>query len=324
MLGENKIKTEKYSNTPYKILLSVFSIVYGLFVVTILERHLHWNSGDLDSYLYFFNNSPNYLATYEGSIFQNENIFRNMVFGLQGLFDEDFEVIFGYIAFICSTTIFYICLSKVRSRKYLIVILPFLLMIFFTPRVVDLFASSLRSGIAFTIFIISNNYLKGVRKYILMMLSILIHLSMLPIISLYLLFYTLHKKRVNVSYLTSIFVLLLFSLIVNIGAKEFHSSIGINTSFYYNFLVFLILLLIVFTNKKVINNVYGFLSIGLIVTVILGFILDFNFIRFVGNSLLLYLFFVLDKGSIKTIQVFTLGYIPFFVLTNYYTITNHW
>ena len=254
MLGENKIKTEKYSNTPYKILLSVFSIVYGLFVVTILERHLHWNSGDLDSYLYFFNNSPNYLATYEGSIFQNENIFRNMVFGLQGLFDEDFEVIFGYIAFICSTTIFYICLSKVRSRKYLIVILPFLLMIFFTPRVVDLFASSLRSGIAFTIFIISNNYLKGVRKYILMMLSILIHLSMLPIISLYLLFYTLHKKRVNVSYLTSIFVLLLFSLIVNIGAKEFHSSIGINTSFYYNFLVFLILLLIVFTNKKVINN----------------------------------------------------------------------
>jgi hypothetical protein len=290
----------------------------------MVERHLHLNSGDLGSYLYFFNNSSNYLATNEISIFRDESIFRNIVFRLQGLFNEDFEVIFGYIAFICSTILFYICISKARSRKYLIVILPLLLMIFFTPRVVDLCASGLRSSIAFTILIISINYLKGVGKYILMMLSSIIHFSMLPIISFYYLFYILHNKRVNASYLTSIFLLLLLSLIIHIGAKEFHSSPGSHTSFYYNFLVFLIALLIVFTNKKAINNVYGFLSIGLIFTVILGFIFDFDFIRFIGNSLLLYLFFVLDKGGIRTIQVSTLAFIPFFMLTNYYTLTNYW
>ena len=60
----------------------------------------------------------------------------------------------------------------------------------------------------------------------------------------------------------------------------------------------------------------------IILIVLFGFIVDFSFIRYVGNAIILYLFFLINKGEAGTIQVFTTGYTPFFILTLFYSITN--
>ena len=65
-------------------------------------------------------------------------------------------------------------------------------MVLFTPRVINLFVHGPRSGIAFTILILAIMYLKGVKQYALFALSTMIHLSMLPFISLYFLYYFLN------------------------------------------------------------------------------------------------------------------------------------
>ena len=80
--------------------------------------------------------------------------------------------------------------------------------------------------------------------------------------------------------------------------------------------------LIIFINKKAIKDLYGFLSVGLIFIYICGLFIDASYIRYVGNSILLYLFFLIKNGKKGTIEVFTVGYSPFFILTLLYSITN--
>jgi len=306
-----------------KIPWLVPAILYGFFVVTMLQRHVMFNSGDIPSYLFFFNAFPDYLDSNEYSGFFHDHLFRNILFRLQRFYNEDFVVIFSYIGFALATIVFFICISEVRSRKHFIVILPLLLMIFFSPRVFDLFASHLRSGISFTALLISIHYLKGLGRYILMILSVLLHLSMLPIISFYFLFFILRNKRINASYVSSFFVLLLASLILVISVKVVYREIGDNMGSYYTIMVFLLLMTMILISKKAIKNVYGFMSIGLFFIILFGTFLDYDFRRYLGNSFVFYLLFALSNASNKTIGMVTLSFIPFFVLTNFYKFTNY-
>ena len=62
------------------------------------------------------------------------------------------------------------------------------------------------------------------------------------------------------------------------------------------------------------------MSIGTISIVLFGFVFDLSFIRFVGNAILLYFFYLIKKNKKKNIQVFFLCYLPFFTLIALYSI----
>ena len=319
-----------------KILGLLFSIAYGFFIIVYVQRDFFLGSGDIDSYVFYFDEfetwidfsnayaDQTYFSFTPDSPIKGEGVFRLSVLLLRGLLNQSTLTILGYLAFIMSSILFCIYAINIRSRKYLFYILPLFLMVFFTPRIMNLFASGIRSGIAFTILMVAIIYLKGAKKYILFALSSLFHLSMVPIISLYFIFYMLDNKRIKSSFIASLFILLLCSFLAAIAGKEFHFSIGVSQSIYYMSLVFVVGLFIIFTNKNGIKNLYGFMSAGLILIIFFGYTMDFSFIRYIGNAIILYLFFLIKEGEVRTIQVFTISYVPFFILTLYYSIANYW
>lgn len=302
-----------------KTLGLIFSVAYGFYIVAVLQLQFFLGSGDIGAYVFYFEDSE---REYEVLELGSGSAFRLAVLTLSEFFSVASVTVLSYVAFITSSIIFYIYSRNIRSEKYLIYILPLFLMVFFTPNVQFLFSSGIRSGIAFTILMVAFIYFKGVGKYILFGLSSLIHLSMLPILSLYYLFYMLNNKRIKSSFISSLFLLLLGSFLVVIAGSIFAVSTSFSQSISYIFLIVYVALLIIFINKKAIKNVYGFMSVGLILIVLSGIIIDVSFIRYVGNAIILYLFFLINKGEAGTIQIFTFGYAPLFILTLFYSITN--
>ena len=321
---------KKYTLT--KVLGLIFSIAYGFLIIAYLENHYRQDSGDIvslvknfeefETYNSFLNH---YARRYNLTIFlSGDAIFRIAIMVLRDFFNQTALAVLGSLAFVTSSIIFFIFSVSIISRKHLFFLLLLFLMIFFTPRVLNLYASGIRSGIAFTILIIAIMYLKGAKQYILFVLSTLIHLSMAPIISFYFLFYWLENRRIKLSFGTSLLVLLLFSFLIAVATPQFSFaySVGVSQSIYYMSLVMFVGLFMTFTNKKVIKNIYGFISIGLILIVFFGYIIDFSFVRYIGNALILYLFFVIKEGGARTLQVFTILYAPFFIITSFYSISN--
>ena len=152
-------------NTLAKILGLSFSIIYGIFVISSVQRHFLLGSGDITAYVNFFEGFQ--VWTNYNTFPKYEGVFRYGLFYLNNLFDLSFLTILGYIAFTSSSIIFCIYSINIRSRNYLFYLVPLIMMVFFTPRVMDLFASGVRSGIAFTILFIAFVYLRGTKKYIL-------------------------------------------------------------------------------------------------------------------------------------------------------------
>ena len=196
-------------------------------------------------------------------------------------------------------------------------------MVFLTPIVTNLFASQIRSTIAFTLLMLAMIYFKGAVRYILFGLSSFIHFSMIPMISLYLLFHTLNKIRIRSAFIMPLSILLFVSFLIAIAAYALQFNVtSVSQGILYNFLIFYIALLMIFANKKAIKNIYGFISIALMLIYLSGQIIDISFVRYIGYAIILYLFFLIEKGELGTIQVFTVGYTPFFILISYYTISN--
>tara|TARA_B100000963_G_scaffold191506_1_gene166545 strand:+ start:199 stop:642 length:444 start_codon:yes stop_codon:yes gene_type:complete len=145
---------------------------------------------------------------------------------------------------------------------------------------------------------------------------------MLPILALYFLFYILNNKRIKTPFIISLSLLVMGSFVITLGGTRVHSVDVDSASIAYNLIIFYVGFLIIFINKKAIKDIYGFLSVGLILVYLCGLFIDASFIRYVGNSIILYLFFLIKNGEKGTIQVFTLGYSPFFILTLLYSIIN--
>jgi len=318
-------------HTLVKFLGLIFSIGYGFFIAAYLNNHYILDSGDVTSLVRNADEMVNFsrILTWHGSVVNiltnGDAIFHIALLVLKNLLNQSSLTILGVYAFIISSTTFFIYSINIKQRKYLFFILLLFLMVFFTPRVINLFASGLRSGIAFTILIIAFMYLKGSKQYLLFALSTLIHLSMAPMIAFYVLFNMIEKKRVKLSFTVTLLMLLLCSFLVAIIAPSlaFTHSPSFNQSILYMSLVAFVALLIIFTNKKVIRNVYGFISIGLILVVLLGYINDFSFVRYIGNAIIFYLLFLIKDGSPRTLHVFTIGYAPFFLATLYYSFANY-
>lgn len=305
-----------------KILGIIISSFYGLFVINSLQRLYATDSGDINAYIDFFNDIDIFTTFNEYSLI-GDGIFRVVVIFLGNFFNIEIINVLSLLAFIMSTIVFSIYITKIRSREYLIYLLPLLFLVFFTPMVTNLFASSIRSGLALTILLLAIVYSKGILKYLLLGFSATIHLSMLPIISLYFLFQILNKIKTRSTLIFPIVSLIFFSFLLFLISFIFNFNVTkISSSIFYNILIFCLGLLILFTNKKAINNIYGFISIGLIFIYFFGLFFDISFIRYIAIAIILYFLFLVFEGGIGTIKIFTLGYFPFFLLTTIYTIIN--
>jgi hypothetical protein len=297
------------------------SIAYGFFVFAAVQRLFFLDSGDIGSYVLYFNTMGR--PAYNDLTFHGDTIFRYGVYHLREYFNVEIITLLSSLAFLTSSIIFYILSVSIRSSKYFIYILPPFLMVFLTPQVTNLFASGIRSSIAFSLLMIAIIYFKGVTKYILFVLSSLIHLSMVPIISLFILFHMVNRIKTGSTFIVPLFVLLLYSFFVALFSNVYKVNLTpVGQSISFNFLILLLGILIIFTNKKAIQNIYGFISIALILIYLCGVIIDVSFFRYIGYSIIFYFLFLIEKGKRNTIQVFTLGYLPFFLLTSYFTITN--
>jgi hypothetical protein len=308
--------------TIIKFILILCSLTYGFVVTLQVQLLFALDSGDIHAYVSFFedinmDNPANAYALIGDGLFRLGVTFVGSYFNVKPL-----TVLIG-IAFTISSIIYYIYLEKIRSEKYLIYIFPLLILTFVSPVVINLFASGIRSGIAFTILLIGIVYTKGIIKYIIFGFSGLIHLSMMPIIFMYILFYTFSKIKIKSKFVIPFFLLILAAISIVLAAKILNfNTTKVNSSSYYNLLILYLGTLIIFTNKNTINNIYGFISIGLILVYFIGVIIDLSFSRYIGNSILFYLFFLINRGELKSIQTFTTGFIPFVVFSLSYTLVN--
>ena len=306
----------------YKFIGLFFALIYGFFIVGSLQHLYSVGSGDINAYVDFFEDFDIFTTYNEYSI-RGDGVFRVSVIFIGNYFNLEPITVLSYFAFIMSSLIFCIYAVHIRSTKYLIYILPIFLMIFFTPMVSNLFASGIRSGISFTILMISFLYFKGLPKYILFGLSSVIHLSMMPIVALYILYHMLKRIRIKSPFIIPLFILAFVSFSIVIASYILNFNVTpINSSNLFNVLIIFLALLMIFSSKKVFKNIYGFISIGMIFIYFFGFFIDLSFSRYIGNAIILYLFFLINKGELGTIQVFTAGYIPFFFLVSFYAISN--
>ena len=101
-----------------------------------------------------------------------------------------------------------------------------------------------------------------------------------------------------------------------------HVGTAVSSSFAYNFLIFYISLLMIFTDRRLIKNVYGFISAGMIFIYFTGILIDVSYSRYIGNALLLYFLFLIQEGEERKIEIFTIGFIPFFILTSSFMFSN--
>lgn len=307
------------SQTLNKIFALILSLVYGLFIVLSLQIQFSLGSGDIDSLLHFFDEAGNDISTVSLS---GDYVFRIAVFYITEYYDIETLAVLNAMAFLIASLIFYLYSVNIRSQAYLIYILPLFFMVFFTPNVQVLFSSGIRSGIAFTVLMFALSNYKGFTRYLLFLISSAIHLSMLPILALYVFFYMLNNRMIKTPFIISLFLLFMGTFVIAFGGTKVHFVDVDSASISYNLLIFYAALLIIFINKKAIKDLYGFLSVGLIFIYICGLFIDASYIRYVGNSILLYLFFLIKNGKKGTIEVFTVGYSPFFILTLLYSITN--
>tara|TARA_B100000508_G_scaffold134689_1_gene125651 strand:- start:433 stop:843 length:411 start_codon:yes stop_codon:yes gene_type:complete len=133
----------------------------------------------------------------------------------------------------------------------------------------------------------------------------------------------LKRVRIKSPFIVPLFILVLISFSIVIASNILNFNVTpINSSNLFNVLILFLALLMIFSSKKVFKNVYGFISIGMIFIYLFGFIIDLSFSRYIGNAIILYLFFLINKGELGTIQVFTAGYIPVFLLVSFYAISN--
>jgi len=133
----------------------------------------------------------------------------------------------------------------------------------------------------------------------------------------------LKRVRIKSPFIVPLFILVLISFSIVIASNILNFNVTpINSSNLFNVLVLFLGLLMIFSSKNVFKNIYGFISIGMIFIYLFGFIIDLSFSRYIGNAIILYLFFLINRGELGTIQVFTAGYIPVFFLVSFYAISN--
>ena len=308
-----------------KFLALIFALTYGAFIIFLLNLQYQLDSGDIGSYLHFFSQFDPGNDAPELSI-QQDGAFRLSVFFLRELFGVEALVILSAIAFCTSTIVSYLLLINIKSEKHLVYMLPLLAMVFTTPIVQALFSSNIRSGIAFTILMLAIMYFRRLPQVFLFGVASIVHFSMIPFVGLYILFLLKNKFHYNGIRFNNTFTFILLVsasiFIAIVGGIFYGGGTAVSSSFAYNFLVFYISSLMIFTGRKLIRNIYGFMSAGMIFIYFTGILIDVSYIRYIGNAILLYFLFLIQQGEERKIEIFTAGYIPFYVLTVSFMFSN--
>jgi hypothetical protein len=311
-MNNSIIKKNKFKNIS-KLLIA---ILYGYFIVYNLNLDLANDSGDIGQLI------NNIKVKIGDANLKYEYLFYYLINLIITYTIVDYNNIFQLIAFITSAILFYAFISHVKSENYSHYLFLLILIVFCTPRVSDLFASGVRSGLAFSILFFGLTYLKGISKIIAFIISVALHVSMLPIIGLYYLFIYLKRIRLNLSNSIYLIILFFYGLCGIFLSEQFYSIANVVQSLYYQVLILILASLFILFSKEAVKNIYAFISIGIIFTVLIGFIFDVSFIRYVGNSILFYLFFLIEKNNKREIKNFFFIYFPFFALTLLYSISG--
>jgi len=291
-----------------------FSILYGYLNVKSLELDYINESGDIGMLLH------NVQFKIHSTVFTYESLFYYIVNFLQLIFNVDYFIVFKIITFTISFILFLIFFLNIKTKSNFTSQLLLLILVFLTPLVYNLFVSGLRSGIAFLIFFYAITYSKSYVKYILLTLSIFFHLSMIPLIYFYFIFNLLNKTKLNFSKSFYFVTLILNTFFIIFFSNIIYDLSTVAQSLTYKVFVLTLVMIILFLNSNVVKNIYGFISIGLFLVVLVGFFFDLSFIRYLGNALLLYVFFLLRQNNNRSIKLFLISYLPFFILLTLYSI----
>ena len=307
----------------YKLTAAAFSITYGFFIVFLLNLQHQLGTGDIASYLHFFNQFDGRDAP-ELTI-QQDGAFRLTVFFLKELLGVEPLTVLSIFGFLTATLISYIFLRQIRSERHLVYLLPLLFMMFTSPVTQVLFSSNIRSGIAFTLLMIAIIYFRGIFRFVLFGISSILHFSMIPFVGLFILFHLkniFHYDGIKLNNTFTFISLFCASVFFAIVGAIFYGGTSVSSSFAYNLLILYVTFLMLLTGRKLIKNVFGFMSAGMIFIYFTGILIDVSFSRYIGNAMLLYFLFLIQQGEERKIEVFTAGFIPFFILTSSYMFSN--
>lgn len=157
-------------------------------------------------------------------------------------------------------------------------------------------------------------------------LATLFHASMAPMIFFYILYFMLRSIRIQLSFLSTLFLIAVCSSAIALVTPVLsftYAGSGVNQSILYMMLVIFLGFSMIFLNRRVVKDVFGFMAVGLFLVIVAGYFIDFSFIRYIGNSIILYLLFIVRDRAVSTVPLYLLIYTPFFLLTLYYSIANY-
>jgi hypothetical protein len=240
------------------------------------------------------------------------------------IIDVDPYALFKAVAFISILTVTLVCTWNIRNLNHFLLLFPLIFMVLISPKLLDALASNLRSGIAFGIFLYAVELLHGYKKLPILILSALIHLSMVPLIGLYVLFQIMDKKaffRMRSTFLFFSF-LAFVTLLVAYTMKNLHPLPVWNNGLLYTLSIFFLLILPIILKKNIVRSTEGFMFIGIMLLLLWSFILDYASIRFFSYALPFIILLAVKSPNKTFIYKLTIGYFPFFILYQYYWLSN--
>ena len=295
------------------------SILYACFnVFFTIDWFLAKESGDIHNYL--FNIKRAIMVGHDLPGLQGSGYYYIIISKFSSIFEiKDPLLIISIIISINSYLLSYKFFSYFHKNQKGLISFIFILMVLFTPKVIDLIVSNTRSGLAIVIFLYGINSFNKFNKILLISLSASIHLIVLPILAIYLLFYFLKKLKISVlDSPIKIILLFCFSFILVNLMKTFHY-----TGEYYNGLLYTVLIYIItvvfiaLAGQKITKDISFFVSLGLLFMCIISSIIDYNLIRYLGVVFILIGLFVVNSNN-NILFNFSFMYFFLFIVYLYY------
>jgi len=300
------------------IMVILVAIIYMLFInYYVLNMYSELSTSDLENYqnnmeLHFNWFSNNDFASDKTSIFYHILYLIDLTF--KYISDKEFSALL-FVIFASPVFFIYTLTAGIPNSKYFLITLPIVFMLLLTPRVIELFAAVIRTGLAFAIFYYSTQLLKGYRKYIGILVSVLIHMSMLPILAFYL-FYYFVRKVTNIEFtFVTLLVLFLFSIAIMLGLNMVNPAGGNSFGLGYKAITFCLAVVFIFFSAyySALKSVEGFVGIGLIFLILISFIFDYNLIRYIAISTIYFTTYIINTKRTAVVNLYTIAYFPFFL-----------
>jgi hypothetical protein len=280
-LALNKSKYQHIFVLAYTIL---FIYVISSFFFNLLVNH---DGSDIENYInqiewasegYYLNRSDGFFD------FIRLESFYYLVLSKLGVWIEAPLLLLQLISVSLVVLFVYPIALEVASSPRRLLLFSTVTVIILHPRFLDLLMGNLQSGIALAVLFHAIQIKNKTLKYTLLLIAPLLHLGvMIPVIYYMLYIVLVHSfKKILPKYVFSIAILLV-SLIMVLIAKELHPQRGIGDwegGALYTFIIVIIAIYSFYFRKYFIRSAYGFLSIGLILTVVWGSIMGYSTMRY--------------------------------------------